>query len=110
MKWLLVFWAGPILFLGSWFTLSYYDISFGTFFFSRQMHDLVFQIYGNVLGIPPDEVPPLVLRAIILDTAIVFGLVALRRHRQLRAWWSGRRNGKSQPDEPEIAESLSKAP
>ena len=110
MKWILIFWAGPVAFLGSWYTLSFYDISFGTFFFSRQMHDLVFDIYGHVLGMPPAEVPPLVFRAILLDTAIVFGLLALRRHREIRAWWRRRRPGTGQPDDLDIAESLSKTP
>ena len=110
MKWLLVFWAGPILFLGSWYGLSYYDISFGTYFYSRDMHDLVFQIYGQVLGIPPDKVPPLVLKAIIFDTIIVFGLIALRRHRELHAWWSRHWAGSDHSKEREIVDSLSNAP
>lgn len=111
MKWLLIFWAGPVLFLGTWYTLSYYDISFGTFFFSRQMHDLVFDIYGRILGIPPNEVPPLAFRAIVFDTGIVFGLIALRRHRELRAWWMrNRRAADHRSDDPEMTESLSNAP
>lgn len=110
MKWLLVFWAGPIFFLGSWYGLSYYDISFGTFFYSRDMHDLVFQIYGQVLGIPPEQVPPLVLKAVIVDTIIVFGLIGLRRHRELQAWWSRHWRRAGHPDDPEITDSLSNAP
>ncbi len=110
MKWFLVFWCGPIAFIGSWYGLSYYDISFGTFFFSRQMHDLVFEIYGQVLGVPAAEVPRLVLDAILLDSAIVLGLLALRRHRELRAWWRRRRGQEGQPDDLEMTDSLSNAP
>lgn len=49
MKWLLILWAGPVLLLSSWYGLSYYDMSFGFFMLTRQTHDLVFQIYGNIL-------------------------------------------------------------
>lgn len=109
MKWFLIFWAGPIVFLGTWYQLSYYDMNFGTFFLSRQMHDLVFEIYGKILGIPPEELPGLVARAICLDTLIVFGLVLLRRHRAIRAWWRAR-YGRPRVDALESDESLSKAP
>ena len=43
MKWFLVFWGGPIFFLGSWYWLSYYDMSFGVFMYTRQVHDLTFR-------------------------------------------------------------------
>lgn len=109
MKWFLIFWAGPIVFLGSWYELSYYDISFGTFFLSREMHDLVFRIYGAVLGVPPQEVPGLVARAVALDSVIVFGLILVRRNRAVRAWL-GRRFGRAQAEPAESEESLSSAP
>ena len=47
MKLLLILWAGPVLLLGSWYGLSYYDMSFGFFMLTRQTHDLVFQVYGD---------------------------------------------------------------
>ena len=59
MKWFLILWAGPIALLGSWYGLSYYDMSFGFFMLTRQAHDLVFHIYGHILGIPPESLPPL---------------------------------------------------
>ena len=34
MKWFLIFWAGPIVFLAGWYWLSYYDMSFGIFMLS----------------------------------------------------------------------------
>ena len=52
MKWFLILWGGPILLLGSWYGLSYYDLSFGFFMLTRETHDLVFQVYSSVLGIP----------------------------------------------------------
>ncbi|TPW27180.1 DUF6105 family protein [Pararhizobium mangrovi] len=111
MKWFLILWAGPIGFLGLWYGLSYYDLNFGMFFFSRQMHDLVFRIYGNILGIPPESIPPLVLKALALDTTVLMALVVLRRRKRVFAWWNARRIVAAQPAEPaESAESLSSAP
>ena len=98
MKWFLILWAGPIALLGSWYGLSYYDMSFGVFMLTRDAHDLVFRIYGHILGIPPESIPPLVLRAI----------VAFRRRRQIAAWWRARRQ--SSPAALARDESLSSAP
>ena len=110
MKWFLIFWGGPVAFLGAWYGLSYYDINFGLFILSRQMHDLVFQIYGQILGIPPAELPPLVLRAVLFDGLIVLGLLALRRRLAIFAWWKNRGPAGSQGNQPGSKESLSKAP
>ncbi|THK39935.1 hypothetical protein EHS39_01900 [Ensifer sp. MPMI2T] len=90
MKWLLIFWAAPVTLLTSWYGLSYYDMSFGVFMLTRQAHDLVFAVYGHVLGIPPETIPPLVARAMVVDSAIVFALVALRKRRQIVAWYRRR--------------------
>ena len=86
MRSFLIFWAGPLGFLWGWFFLSYYDLSMGMYFFSREMHDLVFQIYGNMLGIAPESIPPLVARACIFDTGLVLCLIAFRRRRKIIAW------------------------
>lgn len=108
MKWFLILWAGPIALLGSWYGLSYYDMSFGFFMLTRDAHDLVFQIYGHILGIPPEDLPPLVLRAIIVDSFLVLGLIAFRRRKKILAWWQARRQSASAA----LAnnESLSSAP
>ncbi|HEV7250898.1 MAG TPA: DUF6105 family protein [Shinella sp.] len=108
MKWFLFLWAGPIALLGSWYGLSYYDMNFGVFMLTRDAHDLVFQIYGHILGIPPEDLPPLVLRAIIFDSFLVLGLIAFRRRKQIRAWWQARRQSSS--DALASDESLSSAP
>ncbi|MBB4185286.1 hypothetical protein GGE07_001915 [Sinorhizobium terangae] len=90
MKWLLIFWAAPVTLLTGWYGLSYYDMSFGVFMLTRQAHDLVFAIYGHVLGIPPETIPPLVARAMVVDSAIVFALVGLRKRRQIVALYRRR--------------------
>lgn len=90
MKWFLILWAGPVALLGAWYGLSYYDMSFGFFMLTRQTHDLVFQIYGNILGIPPEDLPPLVARAIAFDSLIVFSIVIFRRRKAIYAWWQAR--------------------
>jgi hypothetical protein len=108
MKWFLILWAGPIALLGSWYGLSYYDMSFGIFMLTRDAHDLVFQIYGHILGIPPEDLPPLVLRAIIFDSFLVLCLIAFRRRKKIWAWWQARHQ--SSPGVLARDESLSSAP
>lgn len=110
MKWVLIFWAAPVSFLGAWYYLSYYDMSFGIYMLTRQMHDLVFQIYGNILGIPPETIPPLVARAIAFDTLLVFALLAFRKRAEILAWWRRRQESRSGKAGLPRAESLSKAP
>lgn len=113
MKWFLILWAGPVLLLTGWYGLSYYDMSFGFFMLTRQTHDLVFQIYGDVLGIPPETIPPLVARAIVVDSLIVFAIIGFRKRRQIAAWYR-RRSGAVAPqsEKPPLASdaSLSSAP
>lgn len=82
MKVFLVLWVTPIVLLGGWYGLSYYDINFGYRILSRDLHDLVFAIYGNLLGIPPESIPALVLKAIILDTFLVIGFIVIKRRRK----------------------------
>lgn len=105
MKWFLILWAGPVALLAGWYWLSYYDISFGFYMLTRQTHDLVFQIYGHILGMPPESLPPLVARAIAVDSIVVLAIVAFRRRKKIIAWWQGR-----QSVERASAESLSSAP
>ena len=105
MKWFLILWAGPVALLGSWYWLSYYDMSFGFYMLTRQTHDLVFEIYGNILGLPPESLPPLVARAIAVDSLIVFAILAFRKRKQIAAWCQGRQSAARVS-----AESLSSAP
>ncbi|MBP1850580.1 DUF6105 family protein [Rhizobium halophytocola] len=113
MKWFLILWAVPILILGGWYGLSYYDINFGIFMLTRQAHDLVFTVYGNILGMPPESIPPLVARAILFDSLVVFAIIAYRKRREIAAWWAARQASAGHAQRklagPSM-ESLSKAP
>ncbi|MBB4066721.1 DUF6105 family protein [Gellertiella hungarica] len=108
MKWFLIFWAGPIVLLGTWYGLSYYDMNFGFFMLTRQTHDLVFQIYGKILGLPPEILPGLVARAVVVDSLVLFAIIAFRRRRQIAAWWRERSGNGAQALPSD--DSLSSAP
>ncbi|MCG6115802.1 MAG: DUF6105 family protein [Mesorhizobium sp.] len=92
MKYLLIFWGLPMGFLWGWFGLSYYDMHFGMPFLTRSAHDFVFDTYGATLGIDPAIIPPLVAKACVVDSAILFGLFGLKRRKQIWAWWNERRS------------------
>jgi hypothetical protein len=85
MRTFLILWITPITLLGGWYGLSYYDINFGFMILTRELHDLVFTIYGDLLGMEPESIPPLVLKAIILDTVLVLGFILIKRRRK-RIW------------------------
>ncbi|ANK91380.1 MULTISPECIES: DUF6105 family protein [Rhizobium] len=110
MKWFLVFWAGPIVFLGAWYWLSYYDMNFGIFMLTRQVHDLTFEIYGEALGIPAETIPPLVARAIAVDSLVVFAILGFRKRKLIAAWWKARQALNSSPADLASDDSLSRAP
>ncbi|WP_182087029.1 DUF6105 family protein [Aureimonas sp. ME7] len=86
MRWLLSLWFLPISFLVVWLALASNDWSFGLFFFSREMYDTVFAVYGEALGVPPETLPPLVARALVLDSLIVLALYAFRRRKPILAF------------------------
>ncbi|ATN34002.1 hypothetical protein ACO34A_09290 [Rhizobium sp. ACO-34A] len=109
MKTFLILWAAPIALLGSWYGLSYYDMSFGIFMLTRQAHDLVFQIYGQILGVPPETIPPLVARAIAFDSLLVFAIIGFRRRRKIIAWWKARQ-APAASDDLRSVDNLSSAP
>lgn len=108
MRWILIFWAMPIAILGTWYGLSINDISFGYLILSRQMNEFVFQLYGQILGIPPEDIPGLVVRAIIVDSLLLFSILAFRRRKQIAVWWASRQKPTSEP--LAIDDSLSSAP
>jgi hypothetical protein len=78
MRVILMLWALPLAFFWGWFALSANDISFGTIFFSRELHDAVFEIYGRTLGIPAQDLPPMIAWACIVDTGIILAIAAFR--------------------------------
>lgn len=78
MRILLLLWFVPLFLFWGWYGLSYYDISFGILMFTREVHDLVFQIYGNTLGIAPEKIPAMAAWACVVDSIIVLAIAAFR--------------------------------
>jgi hypothetical protein len=93
VRYILLFWAAPLGFFWGWYFLSLNDISMGTHFFSRKLHDLVFTIYGNILGVEPDLIPPLVAKACVLDTLIIAAIYAFRKRAVILQWVKAARSG-----------------
>jgi len=83
MRTLLTLWALPLVLFWAWYFLSLNDINFGYVMLSRQLHDLVFQLYGEMLGIDPKEIPVLIARACMFDTLIIAAIWAFRARRKL---------------------------
>lgn len=86
MKYIFAIWATPLLLFWGWFFLSFNDINFGSIFLSRQLHDLVFQLYGQMLGVDPATIPVMIANACIFDTGIIAAIWALRRRREIAGW------------------------
>ncbi len=104
MRYILLFWAAPLGFFWGWYFLSLNDISMGTSFFSRKLHDLVFTIYGNVLGIDPQLIPALVAKACVVDTLLIAAIYAFRKRSAIIQWVKAARSGAQDPAAPaEIA-------
>ncbi len=91
MRWVFIAWAVPMGLFWGWFGLSYYDLNFGYVMLTRQVHDLLFQLYGQMLGIDPTIIPPLVAKACILDTLLILAIWAFRRRREIAAWVRAKR-------------------
>ncbi len=92
MRTILILWAAPVGLFWGWYFLSLNDISFGLVIFSRQVHDFVFDVYGQILGVDPAEIPGFAARACMFDAVLLTALYAFRRRRQIAAWWRRRRN------------------
>lgn len=90
MRYILLMWFAPLTFFWGWYGLSAYDINMGMVFFSRDLHDAVFAIYGNTLGVAPDKIPPMVAGASIIDSALLGAIAAFRWraswYPQAKAW------------------------
>lgn len=83
MRALLALWALPLVLFWGWFFLSLNDISFGYVMLSRQLHDLVFQLYGEMLGVDPKTIPTMIAKACLFDTALIAAIWAFRARRKL---------------------------
>ncbi|MEO1745766.1 MAG: DUF6105 family protein, partial [Pseudomonadota bacterium] len=90
MRYIFWFWFVPMALLWSWLGLSYYDISFGMAFLSRDAFDFVFDVYSSILGIERDVIIGLLIRACIVDTGLIFLIYGFRRRKDIRAWWANR--------------------
>ncbi len=95
MRYVLIFWAVPMGLFWGWYTLSYHDINFGMLFFSRLLHDFVFEFYGQHLGLDPQMIPAMVAQACVVDTFLIMGILAFRRRKQIVKWWQARRQAKA---------------
>ena len=99
MRFLLWMWFTPLVLFWGWYGLAVNDV--GYVFFSRELHDEVFAVYGGVLGVDPAIIPAWAARACVIDSMIVLSIFALVRRRRILAWW--RERGQS-------ATNLSSAP
>jgi hypothetical protein len=86
MRTLLALWLAPLILFWSWYFLSLNDMNFGYVMLSRQLHDLVFELYGEMLGIDPAIIPGMVAKACIFDSFLVAGIVAWRCRRTIARW------------------------
>ncbi len=93
MRYILIFWAVPMGLFWGWYYLSYHDMHFGMLFLTRAVHDYAFGFYADILGIEASIIPPLVMRACIIDTALIFSIFGFRKRREILAWWNGFRAG-----------------
>ncbi|MEQ1939289.1 DUF6105 family protein [Mesorhizobium sp. CN5-321] len=86
MRTLLALWVAPLVLFWGWYFLSLNDMNFGYVMLSRPLHDLVFQLYGEMLGIDPAIIPGMVAKACVFDSFLVAAIVAWRRRRQIAGW------------------------
>ena len=91
MRWIFAAWALPMGIFWGWYFLSLNDMNFGDVMLTRDAHDILFELYGQVLGIEPATIPGLVAKACILDTAIILAIWAFKRRRALAAWFAATR-------------------
>lgn len=91
MKFFLFGWVLPVGAVWAWYLMSYNDISLGFTFLTRDFHEFVFMIYGHMLGMPADAIPPLLLKAFFVDTGLLIAFIAFRRRAQIKAYFAERR-------------------
>lgn len=99
MRYIFALWAAPLVLFWGWFYLSFNDVNFGYVMLSRQFHDFLFQIYGQILGIDPATIPGMVAKACIIDTLLLLAFWAFRRRREIAAWVRAKR-GLADPSAP----------
>ncbi len=87
MRFLFFIWLIPAVLLSVWFGLSANNIHFGTRIFSRELHDVVMQVYAQTLGVEVHELPGLLWRAVIFDGAIIGAIIAFRKRVAIKSWY-----------------------
>lgn len=107
MRVLLTLWALPLVLFWGWYFLSLNDINFGYLMLSRQLHDFVFQLYGEMLGVDPAIIPGMIAKACAFDSLIVPAIWAFRRRRTIAGWfraaqarWTGHSTREAGPELP----------
>jgi Family of unknown function (DUF6105) len=85
MRYIVMLWALPLVLFWGWFGLSYYNMHFGYVALTRQFHDVIFELYGELLGLDPATIPWLLVRALVFDTFLLLGIWAFRRRREIAA-------------------------
>ena len=53
MRWIFAAWALPMGIFWGWYFLSLNDMNFGYVMLTRDAHDILFELYGQVRGIEP---------------------------------------------------------
>lgn len=91
MRYLLALWLAPLFLFWGWFGLSYFDMNFGYVLLTRRAHDVIFELYGEMLGIDPDIIPSMLIKACIFDSFLLAGIIAFRRRRRIGEWWKTRK-------------------
>jgi len=91
MKYILYAFFLPMGIFWGWYALSINDINFGFMLLTPDMNHLLFQIYGDILGIDPQIIPGLVARACVFDGFLLLAIYAFRRRRDITAWYRSRR-------------------
>ncbi len=94
MRYIFALWAAPMVLFWGWFFLSLNDINFGYLMLSRRLHDFVFQLYGQMLGIDPAIIPGMVGKACVFDGCLLMALWAFRRRREITGWIRARSAGR----------------
>ena len=92
MRKILYLWALTIFIFWGWHFASLYDTG-PSFVFSLKFHQHIYQVYGNILHMPPADVPLAIAWLFFVDTLIVLGIAALRWYKHwLPQTWTWLRN------------------
>jgi Family of unknown function (DUF6105) len=111
MKYFVAIWAAPLVLFWGWYFLSLNDINFGTIYLTRQLHDVVFQLYGQILGVDPGSIPGMIAEACFFDSLIVMAIWAFRNRVAIVGWTTERyRRTLASRAEPVLSEAQPEEP